>query len=224
MSASALTTSVPPRTGDGVQMTDATRVSQGCSVIAGVMGSSASAGPYVLYQALPPRDPISQPVIYGDLSSGPVTTNLGSQGGVPNLFGLPAPVHAGTVPAGATNTVHTAAARARSAPAAWVDKSGIDTALRERRLANYEAKLKQEETASPVPTAVVSASAPRSAEHYQMAYPGTGSASDPSRNGETASPWTPHQGRVHRLSACPEQCLLSRRRHSTRQCAVCSSL
>ncbi len=108
------------------------------------MGGSGSAGPHVLYQALPPRNPIIQPIIYGDMNSGPVTTNFGSQGGVPNLFGLPAPVHAGTVPAGATNTIPTAAACARSAPAAWVNKSGIDTALRERRLANYEAELKQE--------------------------------------------------------------------------------
>ncbi len=81
-------------------------------------------------------------MIYGDLSSGPVTTNLGSQRGVPNLFGLPAPVYAGAVPAGEPNTAPTAAARARSAPAARVDKSGAETALRDRRLANYEARLK----------------------------------------------------------------------------------
>ncbi len=91
--------------------------------------------------------------------------NLGSQGDVPNLFGLPAPVYAGTVPAGTSNTTPMAAARARSAPAARVNKSGIDTVLRDRRLANYEAKFKQEEPTSPVSTAVVSASAPCSAEH-----------------------------------------------------------
>ena len=134
------------------------------------------------------RNPFSQPIIYGDLSSGPVTTNFGSQGGVPNLFGLPVPVHAGTVPARATSTVPTAAAHARSAPAARVDKSGIDTALRDRRLANCEAKLKQEEAVSPVPMAVVSASTSRSTEHYSMVYPGTGSASDPLRIGKTVSP------------------------------------
>ncbi len=72
-------------------------------------------------------------------------------------------------------------------------------------MANYEAKLKQEEPVSPVQTAVVSASAPHSAEHYQMVYPGTGSASDPLRIGETVSPWTRHQERAHRLSARPEQ-------------------
>ncbi len=38
-----------------------------------------------------------------------------------------------------------------------------------------------------------------------MVYLGTGSASDPLRIGETASPWTCHQERAHRLSACPEQ-------------------
>ncbi len=98
-----------------------------------------------------------------------------------------------------------AAAHAKSAPAARVNKRGTDTALRDQRLAKYEAKLKQEEPVSPVPTAVVSASAPRSAEHYQMAYPGTGSASDPLRIGETASPWTRHQEHAHRLSARQEQ-------------------
>ncbi len=55
-----------------------------------------------------------------------------------------------------------------------------------------EARLKQEEPVSPVPTAVVSASAPHSAGYYQMVYLGTGSASDPLRIGETASPWTHH--------------------------------
>ncbi len=186
-------------------MTDGPRVSQGCPVIDGAMGGSANANSHVLYRAPPPRNPISQPIIYGDLSSGPVTTNFGSQNGVPNLFGLPAPVHAGTVPAGATHTVPTAAARARSAPAARVDKSGICTALQDRRLANYTAKLKQEEPVSPVPTAVVSASTPRSTEHYPMVYPGTGSASDPLRIGETVSPWERHQERAHRLSARPSQ-------------------
>ena len=78
-----------------------------------------------------PVNQVSQPIIYGDLSSDPVTLNLGRQGGVPNLFGLPAPVHAGTVPAGATSTVPTAAERARGAPAARVNKRGIDTALRD---------------------------------------------------------------------------------------------
>ncbi len=99
--ASALTTSITPRVGDGVQMADAPRSVQGCSVTPGVIGSSASAGFHVLYQAPLPRNPSSQPIIYGDLSSGPVTTNFGSQGGVPNLFSLLAPVHAETVPAGA---------------------------------------------------------------------------------------------------------------------------
>ena len=112
-------------------MTDTSRVFQGCSFADGAIDGSANAGPHVLYRASPPRDPISQPIIYGDLSSSPVTTNLSSQGGVPKLFSLPAPVHAGTVSAGATNTVPTVTACARSAPAARVDKSGIDTALRD---------------------------------------------------------------------------------------------
>ena len=205
MGASALTMGVTPKAGDGVQMTDSQKVTRGCPVIDGAMGGSANAGHHVLYSAPPPRNPISQPIIYRDLSSGPVTTNLGSQSGVPNLFGLSVPVHAGTVPAGATNTVPTAAARARSAPAARVDKSRSDTGLRDRRLANNEAKLKEEEPFLLVPTAVVSASALQSAEHYQMVYPGTGSISDPLRIGETVSPWTRHQEHAHRLSARPEQ-------------------
>ena len=131
MGASALTMGIVSKAGDGVQMTDGQRVTQGCPVIDRAIGGSANAGHHVLYSAPPPRNPISQPIIYGDLSSGPVTMNFGSQGGVPNLFGLPAPVHAGTVPARASNTVPTAAARARSAPAARVDKSGIYTALRD---------------------------------------------------------------------------------------------
>ena len=194
-----------PKAGHDIQMTDTQRVAQGCSVIEGAIGGSANAGHHVLYSVPLPRNPISQPIISGDLSSGPVTTNFGSQDGVNNLLGLPAPVHTGTVLAGASNTVLTAAAHARSTPAARVDKSGTETALRDRRLANYEARLKQEEPVSPVPTAVVSASAPRSTEHYQLVYLGTGSASDPPHIGETASPWTRHQERAHRLSAHPEQ-------------------
>ncbi len=111
-------------------------------------------------------------IIYGDLGSGPVTSNFGSQGGVPNLFGLPAPVHTGTVPAGASNTTPMAAVRARSTPTARVNKSGIETALRDRRLAKYKARFKQEGPVLPVPTAVVSASTPHNAEHGQMVHQG----------------------------------------------------
>ena len=110
-------------------MTDSQRVTQGCPVIDGAIGVSANASHHILYSAPPPRNHISQPIIYGDLSSGPVTTNFGSQGSLPNLFDLPAPVHAGTVVAGASNTVPMATAHVRSAPAAKVDKSGTETAL-----------------------------------------------------------------------------------------------
>ena len=72
-------------------------------------------------------------------------------------------------------------------------------------MANYKARFKQEEPVSPVLTAVVSASAPRIAEHGQMVHPGVDSASNPFRVGETVSPWTRHQERAHRLSARPEQ-------------------
>ncbi len=205
MAASALITGIISEAGDGVQMTDSQRVIQCCPVIDRAIGSSANAGHQVLYSALPPRNPISQPIIYGDLSSGPVTTNFGSQGGVPNLFGLPAPVHTETVPAGASNTIPTAAACARSAPAARVDKSGNETALQDQRLANYKARLKQEEPDSLVPTAVVSASAQHNAEHGQMVHPGAGGNSNCLRVGEAVSPWIRHQERAHRLSAHREQ-------------------
>ncbi len=205
MSARAIPSGVVSHTENGVQMTDGQGVTQGYSGIDGAMSGSASAGHHVLYSVPPHRNPISQPIIYRDLSSGPVTTNFGSQSGVPNLFGLPAPVYAGVVPAGASNTTPTAAACARSAPAARVDKSGTETALRYRRLASYEARLKQEGPVSPVPNAVAISSAPRSAEHGQMVHPGADGVSNPLRVGEAVSPWTRHQERPHRLSACPEQ-------------------
>ncbi len=98
-----------------------------------------------------------------------------------------------------------AAAHARSTPAARVDKSGTETALQDQRLANYEARLKQEGSVSVVPNAMASASIPRGAEHSQMVRPGADSASNTLSIGETVSPWTRHQERTHRLSACPEQ-------------------
>ncbi len=227
MGASALTTGVVLKAGDGVQITDSQRVTQGCPVIDGAIGGLANAGHHILYSAPLSRHPISQPIIYGDLSSGPATTNFSSQGSVPNLFGLPAPVHAGTVPAGASNTIPMAAAHARSAPAARVDKSGSETALRDRRLANYEARLKQEEPVSLILTAVVSASTLRSAERYQMVNLGAGGVSNPLHVREAVSPWTRHQERAHRL--CSPGAAVCRwpvygRRHSAHQRAVCSSL
>ncbi len=141
---SALPLGIVSQAGNGVQMTDSQRVTNGCSDIDGVIGGLASAGHHALYSVPPHRNPISQPIIYGDLSSGPVTMNFSSQSSVPNLYGLPAPVYAGTVPAGASNTAPMAAACTRSAPAGRVSKSGTETTLRNRRLANYEARLKQE--------------------------------------------------------------------------------
>ena len=129
MGASALPSGVVSQAGNGVQMTDTQGVTKGCSGIDGAVSGLASAGHHTLYSVPLRRNLISQPIIYGDLSSGPVTMNFGSQGGVPNLFGLLAPVHAGTVPAGASNTTPMAAACARSAPAARVDNSGTETAL-----------------------------------------------------------------------------------------------
>ncbi len=82
------------------------------------------------------------------------------------------------MPAGAPNTAPTAAARARSAPAATVDKSGTETAVRGQRLANYEARLRQEGSVSSVPNTMASSSALRCIEHGQMINPGADSASN----------------------------------------------
>ncbi len=191
--------------GDGARMTDSARVTEGCSGIEGDVCGLASTAHHAPYIAPPFRHPISRPIIYGDLNNGTVLTNLGSQSGVPKLFGLPAPVYAGTVPAGAPNTAPMAAARARSPPAARVDKSGTETALRDERLANYQGRLGQEGSVSPVPNAVAYASAPHSAEHSQMVHLRADSASNPLQLEETVSPWTRHQERAHRLSACPDQ-------------------
>ena len=60
MGTSVLTTGIAPQAGDGIQMTDGPRVSQGCPVVNGAMAGSANAGPHVLYRAPPPRNPISQ--------------------------------------------------------------------------------------------------------------------------------------------------------------------
>ncbi len=94
-----------------------------------------------------------------------------SQSGVPNLFGLPAPVYAGAVPDVAPTTVPTAAVHARSAREARIDKGETETALQDQRLANYQAKLMQEDLVSPVPNAMASAKALCSAGHSQIVYP-----------------------------------------------------
>ena len=70
-----------------------------------------------------------------------MTENLGSHSGVPNLFGLPAPFYAGTVMAGAPSAAPMAAAHARSAHAARVDKSGSEAALLYQRLATMRPDL-----------------------------------------------------------------------------------
>ncbi len=118
-------------TGDSAKMTDSPRVTEGCSGIEGAVDGLASTAHHAIYSAPLCRHLVSQPILYGDLNSGAVIMNLGSQSGVPNLFGLPAPVYAGKVPAGASNTAPTAAAHARSTPAARGDKSGTETTLRD---------------------------------------------------------------------------------------------
>ncbi len=99
----------------------------------------ASTAHNALYSAPPHKKTVGQPIVFRDLGRGPVTANLGSQSGVPNLVGLPAPVYAGTVLAGAPNTAPIAAACTRRAPPARVDKSGSETDLRDQHLANYQA-------------------------------------------------------------------------------------
>ncbi len=205
MGANAYPCGVVSQAGNGVQMTDSQGMTKSCSGIDGAVSGFADACHHALCIVPLHRNPISQPIIYGDLSSGSVTMNFGSQGSVPNMFSLPAPVYNGTVPAGASSTANTAAAHARSAPAARVDKSGTETALHDRHLANYEARLKQEGPVSQVLNAVVSASALRSVEQSQMVHPGAESASNPLRVGEAVNPWTRHQEHAHRLSARPEQ-------------------
>ena len=93
------------------------------------VGGVTSPAHSTLYNALPQGYPVGQPIVFGNLSSGAATANLGSHSGVPNWFGLSAPVYTGTVSGGAPSTAPTAAASARSAPAARVDKSGSYTAL-----------------------------------------------------------------------------------------------
>ncbi len=130
-----------------------------------------------------------------------MTVNLGLHSGVPNLFGLPAPVYVGTVPGGTPSTGRTAAARARSAPVARVDNSGSDTALQGQRLANYEARLRQEGSFSLVTNAMIGTSVLHSTEHIQVAQPGTDGTCNPLLMRVPSSPWTRHQERAHKLSA-----------------------
>ncbi len=98
---------------------------------------------------------------------------------MPNLFGLPAQVYAATVPAGAPSTTPTVAAHARIAPEPRVDKSGSETTPGDQRLANYEARLRQEGSVSPVPNAMAGASDPRGAGPSQVALLRADSVSNP---------------------------------------------
>ncbi len=161
--------------------------------------------PNALYSTPPRRHPVGQPIVFGDLGSGVVTANLGLHSGVPNLFGLLAPVYAGTVPAGAFSTTPAAAVHVRSAPAARVDKSGLETALQDQRLANYEARLSQEGSVSPVLNAMAGASILCGIGHSQGAHPRADNTCNPLQVGESVSPWTCHQERAYRLSASAEQ-------------------
>ncbi len=108
----------------GVRMTDSLRETEGCSGIEGAVCGVIRPAHNTLCSAPPHRHPVGQPIVFRDLINGAVTSNLGSHSGVPNLFVMPAPVYAGPVPAVASSTTPTAAARARNAPASghqeWV--------------------------------------------------------------------------------------------------------
>ncbi len=101
-----------------------------------------------------------------------MTAKLDSHSGVPNLLGLPAPVYAGTVLAGALSTAPMAAAHARGAPAARVDKSGSGTTLRDQRLANYEARLRQESSVPLVLNTMAGTRVSRGTVHGQVVQTG----------------------------------------------------
>ncbi len=112
-----------PHAGNGTRLRGGLQKTGGCPGIEGAGGGVTSTAHSALYSIPPRRYPVGQPIVFGDLSSGTVIANLGSHSGVPNLFGLPAPVYTGTVPAGASSTVPTAVASVRSVSAARVDKS-----------------------------------------------------------------------------------------------------
>ncbi len=72
-------------------------------------------------------------------------------------------------------------------------------------MANYEPRLSQEGSVSLVLNVIASANAPRSTGHSQVVHLGVDGASNTFQVGESASPWTRHQERAHRLSAYARQ-------------------
>ncbi len=98
-----------PHAGDGIGVTGGLREAGGCPSMEGAVGGVTSTAYNTLCSAPPRGHPVGQPIVFGHVSSGAVTANLGSHSSVPNLFGLPAPVYTGTVPAGVPSTTPTAA-------------------------------------------------------------------------------------------------------------------
>ncbi len=96
--------------GDVTKMTDSPRGTKGCSGIEGVVGGLASIGHHALYSVPLRRNPVSQPLIYGDLNSGPVAMNFGSQGGAVKQEDSVSPV---------PNAVDSASAHAAFNTARW---------------------------------------------------------------------------------------------------------
>ncbi len=115
--------------GDGTGVTGSLLETGGCLGVKGAVSGVTSSAHSTLYNTPLQGYPVGQTIVFGDLSSGTMTTNLGSQSGVPNVFSMSAAAYAGTMPAGVPSTAPMAAARARSAPAARVNKSGSDTTV-----------------------------------------------------------------------------------------------
>ncbi len=78
-----------------------------------------------------------------------------------------------------------AAAHARSAPTAWVDKSVSEIALQDQRMAKYEARLRLEGSVLLVPNAMAGPSIPHGAGHSQAVHTGAYSTCNPLQVGES---------------------------------------
>ncbi len=155
--------------GDSVGMTDSPQETEGCSSIEGAVGGVTSTAHNSLYSAPPYRHPVGQPIVFGDLGSGAVTANLGRRAVCPTCSACLLQFMLGQCRLGHLTPLQCmAAVCARSAPAARVIKIGSETALRDQRLANYEARLRQEGSVSPVPNPMVDASVPHGVGHSQF--------------------------------------------------------
>ncbi len=164
------------------------------------MGSAGSGTFGTFFSAPPPGYPTSQRVVFRDLSGCVPGANPYLHQGMPNLFGLP--VHALSEAAQVRTpfVVPVAATHARSAPATRVDKNGTGSVVRDQRLADYEARLRLEESPLPIPTAGPMASTLRDPGHEHVAQLGADGIDEPPLVGGSASPWACHKERAHQLT------------------------